>query len=80
MTIKLQFNTLTNSEKLDIIIDNTSKEKKILIANNIIQSRFKKYRENTDQMCIKNISDELNYIIKVIYHKPKIMKKVKKLI
>jgi hypothetical protein len=80
MSLKLQFNTLTNSEKLDIIIDNTSKEKKILIANNIIQSRFKKYRENTDQMCIKNISDELNYIIKVIYHKPKIMKKVKKLI
>jgi len=77
MSLKLQFNTLTNSEKLDIIIDNTSKEKKILIANNIIQSRFKKYRENTDQMCIKNISDELNYIIKVIYHKPKIMKKVK---
>lgn len=77
MSLKLQFNTLTNSEKLDIIIDNTSKEKKILIANNIIQSRFKKYRENTDQICIKNISDELNYIIKVIYHKPKIMKKVK---
>ena len=75
MTIKLQFNTLTNSEKLDIMIDNTSKEKKLQIANNIIQSRLK---ENTDQMCIKDISNELNNIIKAIYYKPKIMKKIKK--
>jgi len=75
MTIKLQFNTLTNSEKLEIMIDNTSKEEKLQIANNIIQSRLK---ENTDKMCIKDISNELNNIIKVIYHKPKIMIKLKK--
>jgi len=75
MTIKLQFNTLTNSEKLDIMIDNTSKEEKLQIANNIIQSRLK---ENTDKMCIKDISNELNNIIKAIYHKPKIMIKLKK--
>jgi hypothetical protein len=75
MTIKLQFNTLTNSEKLDIMIDNTSKEEKLQIANNIIQSRLK---ENTEKMCIKDISNELNNIIKAIYHKPKIMIKLKK--
>jgi len=75
MTIKLQFNTLTNSEKLEIMIDNTSKEEKLQIANNIIQSRLK---ENTDEVCIKDISNELNNIIKVIYHKPKIMIKLKK--
>jgi len=75
MTIKLQFNTLTNSEKLDIMIDNTSKEEKLQIANNIIQSRLK---ENTDEVCIKDISNELNNIIKVIHHKPKIMIKLKK--
>lgn len=75
MTIKLQFNTLTNSEKLDIMIDNTNKEEKLQIANNIIQSRLK---ENTDEVCIKDISNELNNIIKVIHHKPKIMIKLKK--
>lgn len=75
MTIKLQFNTLTNSEKLDIMIDNTNKEEKLQIANNIIQSRLK---ENTDEVCIKDISNELNNIIKTFYHKPKIMIKLKK--
>lgn len=78
MTIKLQFNTLTNSEALDIMIDNTSKEEKLQIANNIIQSRLKIYKENTDEVCIKDISNELNNIIKAIYYKPKIMKKIKK--
>jgi hypothetical protein len=78
MTIKLQFNTLTNSEKLDIMIDNTNKEEKLQIANNIVQSRFKEYKENTDEVCIKDISNELNNIIKVIHHKPKIMIKLKK--
>jgi hypothetical protein len=78
MTIKLQFNTLTNSEALDIMIDNTSKEEKLQIANNIIQTRLKIYKENTDEVCIKDISNELNNIIKAIYYKPKIMKKIKK--
>jgi len=78
MTIKLQFNTLTNSEALDIMIDNTSKEEKLQIANNIIQTRLKIYKENTDEVCIKDISNELNNIIKAIYNKPKIMKKIKK--
>ena len=78
MTIKLQFNTLTNSEALDIMIDNTSKEEKLQIANNIIQSRLKIYKENTDEVCIKDISNEHNNIIKAIYYKPKIMKKIKK--
>ena len=78
MTIKLQFNTLTNSEALDIMIDNTNKEEKLQIANNIIQTRLKIYKENTDEVCIKDISNELNNIIKAIYYKPKIMKKIKK--
>jgi|TARA_B110001469_G_scaffold51845_1_gene50268 hypothetical protein len=73
--LQLQLTKLTNSEKLDIMIGNTSMENKEIIGNSIIQSRINKYKEKIDKTSIQDISNEIKNIIKSLYYKPIIMKK-----
>lgn len=74
----LQFSTLTESEKLDIYTNGTSKLEKISIANSIIEKRYTKYNSNIDEDTISDILKELSTIIKNLYKTSKILKKPNK--